>query len=327
MTVHAQPYGLVLFSGNSNKQLAQEIVDQLKIPLSKATIGRFNDGEINIQLHANIRQKDVFIVQSICTTEYSSVNDAIIELFLMIRTIKRSSARSINVVIPYYGYARQDRKVKPRVPISAADIALLLEKAGVDRVITVDLHCGQIQGFFHKAPVDNLYGATVFIPYLASKTDFEHVVIVSPDAGGVERATQFARNLKKAGIEAEMAVISKQRPSAGVIGSMHLIGDVNNADAIIVDDMCDTGGTLIKAAQLLKNNGARRVFAVITHPVFSGNALDKLDSSTIDEMIIANTIPLRGPTPANITCISVAPLLSKVIKRIQNGKSISELYE
>ena len=318
---------IVLFSGNANKPLAEEIAQYLDVELGEATIGRFNDGEINIQLLTNTGQKDVFIIQSTCSTEENSINDNLMELFLMIRTVNRLSVRSITIVIPYYGYARQDRKAKPRVPISAADVALLLEKAGIDRVITVDLHCGQIQGFFHNAPVDNLYGSTVFVPYVASKKDLKNVVVISPDAGGVERASQFAKDLKKNGVESGMGVISKQRAGAGVVGSMHLIGDVTDADAIIVDDICDTGGTLIKAAELLKEQGARRVFAVITHPVFSNNAIEKIAASTIDEMIIANTIPLRGEIPDNITYISMAPLLGEAIKLIQRGESVSVLFE
>jgi len=318
---------VVIFSGNSNKQLAEEISQYLNIELGEATIGRFNDGEINIQLLTNTGQKDVFIIQSTCSTKENSINDNLMELFLMIRTVNRLSVHSITIVIPYFGYARQDRKVKPRVPISAADVALLLEKAGIDRVITVDLHCGQIQGFFHNAPVDNLYGATVFVPYISCKKDLKNVVVIAPDAGGVERASQFVKDLKKNGVESGMGVISKKRAGAGVVESMHIIGDVADADVIVVDDICDTGGTLIKAAELLKEHGARRVFAVITHPVFSNNAMEKIGASVIDEMIIANTIPLRGEIPANITYISMAPLLGEAIKLIQRGESVSVLFE
>ena len=318
---------MVLFSGNANKSLAEKIAHYLDMPLSDATVDRFNDGEINIQLLTNVRKKDVVIIQSTCATEKNSINDNVMELLLLIRTVKRSSAKSITVVIPYFGYARQDRKTKPRVPISAADMAFFIEQAGANRVIAVDLHCGQIQGFFNDIPVDNLYGATMFGSYIASKKDLSNVVVISPDAGGVERASQFMKTLKKQGIQSHMGVISKQRAGAGVVDSMHLIGNVQDADAIIVDDLCDTGGTLIKAAELLKNHGARRVFAVITHPVFSLNALEKLGSSVIDEMIIANTIPLRGMPPSNITYLSVAPLLGEAIKRNQNGQSISALFE
>jgi len=315
----------LIFSGNATMDLANKVAEYLHIPLGKALVQKFNDGEIQIQIQENVRNRDVFIIQSTCPSATQSINDNLMELFLLVRTMKRSSTGSITVVIPYYGYARQDRKTTPRVPISAADVAMLLEQAGVDRVLTVDLHCGQIQGFFRNAPVDNLYAASVFIPYLAEK-DLQNVVVVSPDAGGVDRANKFLKQLEKKGIPADIAMISKQRAAAGVIGSMNLIGDVTNADAIIVDDMCDTGGTLVKAAQLLKDSGARRVFAVITHPVFSSKAMEKIGASVLEEMIIADTIPLRGTVPANITTISVAPLLGQAILRIQCGESVSALF-
>jgi len=317
---------IVLFSGNSNQQLAQEIADHLDLELGSATVAKFNDGEINIQLHTNVRQKDIFIIQSTCHTEHNSINDNLIELFLLIRTMKRSSARSITVVIPYYGYARQDRKTAPRVPISAADVAAMLEQAGIDRVLTIDLHCGQIQGFFRDIPVDNLYASPLFAAHIADQ-DMQNIVVISPDAGGVQRASKFQSHLQKMGIPSNMALISKQRSGAGVIDSMQLIGSVEGADAIIVDDLCDTGGTLIKAAELIKTKGARRVFAVITHPVFSHNALSKIGSSIIDKMIITNTIPLCGDIPANITYISVASLFAEAIQRIHNGESVSALFE
>lgn len=294
---------VVLFSGNANLPLANKVADYLNMPLGSATVSKFNDGEIQIHVDNSVRDKDVFIIQSTCPSEKQSINDNLMELYLLIRTMKRSSAKSITAVIPYYGYARQDRKTSPRVPISAADVALMLETAGIDRVLTVDLHCGQIQGFFHNVPVDNLYAASVFIPYLLEKK-LNNVVVVAPDAGGVERANRFVTSLSKKGVDAEIAIISKQRASAGVISSMHLIGDVKGADAIIVDDICDTAGTLVKAAELLKNNGANKVYAILPHAVFSGNALDKIRNSVIDEMMIADTIPLRGQVPTNITTIS-----------------------
>lgn len=245
---------------------------------------------------------------------------------MLIRTIKRASAESITVIIPYYGYARQDRKSAPRVPISAADIALLLEAAGADRIVAVDLHCGQIQGFFHNAPVDNLFASVVFVPYFAEK-GLNKVVVVSPDAGGVERANKFMDNLRSHGVKADLAIISKQRSGAGVVDTMNLIGDVKGADAIIVDDLCDTGGTLVKAAQLVKDCGANHVYAAVTHPVFSGDALQKIGASVIDEMVVSDTIALRGEVPANLRCLSVAPLLGETVYRIHYGESISELFE
>ncbi len=315
----------ILFSGNANIPLAQEVADYLGIPLGKAKIGKFNDGEIQIVVEQNVRNKEVFILQPTCTNGTQGINDNLMELFLLIRTMKRASADIITAVIPYYGYARQDRKSAPRVPISAADVAMLLEVAGADRILTIDLHCGQIQGFFHNAPVDNLYASTMFFPYFSNKK-MDNVVVVSPDAGGVERAKKFMEFLIKNGTPARMAMVSKQRAKAGVIESMNLIGDVEGADAIIIDDMCDTAGTLVQAAKLIKDLGANRVFAVVTHPVFSGSALDRIRNSVLTEMVISNTIPLRGDVPDNITVISVAPLLGEAIRRIHLGESISDLF-
>lgn len=317
---------VLLFSGNSNPKLAEEVANYLCIPLGSCTVDRFNDGEINIHINQSVRNKDVFIIQPTCPGSAQSINDNLMELFLLVRTMKRSSAASITAIIPYYGYARQDRKTAPRVPISASDVALLLETAGVDRVVTVDLHCGQIQGFFHYAPVDNLYAATMFVPYFASK-ELQNVVVVSPDAGGVSRAKTFMEHLNKLGVPARLAIISKQRAKAGVIETMNLIGDVEGCDTIIVDDLCDTGGTLALAAKLLKDNGATHVYAAITHPVFSGSALNKIGSSAIDEMVISDSIPLKGVPPANIKVISLAPLLGEAIKRLYLGESISDLFK
>lgn len=316
----------LIFSGNSNPELAQKVVDLLNIPLGKAKIGTFNDGEIQIQIEESVRNKDVFIIQPTCSSITQSVNDNLVELCLLIRTMKRASAASITAVIPYYGYARQDRKTKSRVPISAADIAYILEQCGATRIITIDLHCGQIQGFFQNIPVDNLCASVEFSHYFADKK-LNKIVVVSPDAGGVERASQFILELQKKGISADLAIISKQRAKPGVISSMNLIGDVKDCEAIIIDDMCDTGGTLVKAAQLLKDSGARRVFAAVTHPVFSGQALKLIGESVIEEMIITDTIPLRGNAPSNIKIMSIAPLLSKAILRIQLGESVSELFK
>lgn len=315
----------ILFSGNANPELARNVAVHLGVPLGKAKVARFNDGEIQIHIDENVRNKHVYIIQPTCPSASQSINDNLMELFLLIRTMKRSSAASITVIVPYYGYARQDRKLRARVPISAADIACMIEHAGATRVVTIDLHCGQIQGFFQNVPCDNLYGSVVFAPYIAQK-ELSNIVVVSPDAGGVERANQFILELGKKGISADMAVISKQREKAGVVGSMHLIGDVRGADAIIIDDMCDTGGTLCKAAELLKQNGARRVFAVITHPVFSKNALETIGNSVIDEMIIADTIPLRGEAPANMRVISMASLLADAIACLDQGESLSALF-
>lgn len=319
--VHAEDSYLI-FSGNANLPLAQKIVDYLGAPLGKATVKKFNDGEISINIQQSVRNKDVFIIQPTC----KSVNDNIMELFLLVRTMKRSSAASITAVIPYFGYARQDRKSAPRVPISASDVAMLLEQAGADRVIAVDLHCGQIQGFFHDTPVDNLYASIVYVPYFAQK-GLQKAVVVSPDAGGVDRAKKFKDHLERRGVPCTLAIISKQRADAGVVGAMNLIGSVDGCEAIIVDDICDTGGTLIKAAELLKEMGATKVFAAITHPVFSADAVKKIGDSVIDEMIVTDTIALREPAPANMVVLSVAPLLGEAIRCIQTGGSISELFQ
>jgi ribose-phosphate pyrophosphokinase len=317
---------IMVFTGNANSELAQKVADYLDVPLGSAVIDRFNDGEIQIHVKESVRGKDIFIIQPTCQSDKQSVNDNLMELFLLVRTMKRASASSITAIIPYYGYARQDRKTTSRVPISAADISLLLETAGIDRVVTVDLHCGQIQGFFRNVPVDNLYASPVFVSYISSKK-LNNIVIVSPDAGGVERAKKFSDSLHKKGISTEMALISKERAKAGVVASMGLIGNVKGANAIIIDDLCDTGGTLVKAAQLLKDQGASKVFAIITHPVFSGNALEKIQNSVLEEVIISDTIPIRGNAPANVRLISVAPLIGEAIQRINQGKSISVLFE
>ncbi|MBP6870292.1 ribose-phosphate pyrophosphokinase [Candidatus Babeliales bacterium] len=315
----------VIFSGNANHALAEKIAHHLGVSLGSATISRFNDGEINIHINESVRGKHVFVIQSTCSNTTESINDNLMELLLLIRTFKRASAGTITVVMPYYGYARQDRKSSPRVPISAADVATMIELAGADRILTVDLHCGQIQGFFRDIPVDNLFAAKTFIPYLIEQ-NLVNPVVVSPDAGGVERASKFLQSLEKQGISADMALISKQRASAGVIASMNLIGNVQGADAIIVDDICDTAGTLIKAAQLLKDQGAHRVFAVITHAVFSGDAMEKIRNSVIDELIIADTIPAKGDVPSNIAYISVSSLIAQAIYRIHHSESVSELF-
>jgi ribose-phosphate pyrophosphokinase len=316
----------LIFSGNANHWLAEKVAEHLKISLGKIDLGRFNDGEIRVSINENVRNRDVFLIQSNCPSEHQSVNDNIMELFLMIRALKRASVASITAVIPYYGYARQDRKTSGRVPISAADIAMMLEGAGVDRVVTIDLHCGQIQGFFHNIPVDNLYACPLFTSYLVNRA-LHRVVVVSPDAGGVERAKKFSEDLSKHGIYAEMALISKQRIKEGEVHSMALIGDVQGADTVLIDDLCDTGGTLAKAAALLKESGANRVFAVVTHPVFSKTALKVIENSVIDELLVADTIPLRGKIPPNIHIISVGSLLGEAIRRIQLGESISTLFD
>jgi ribose-phosphate pyrophosphokinase len=320
----SHPY--LIFSGTTNPALSGAIAECLQVPLSPVTISRFNDGEIKIKIDENVRNSEVFIVQSICTTDRSTVNDNLMELYLLIRAMKRSSAGTITAVIPYYGYARQDRKTESRVPISASDVAMLIEVAGADHLICVDLHCGQIQGFFHSATVDNLYASPIFVRYFSEKKDLVQPVVISPDAGGVERAKKFVEGLAWYGIDAGLAMIVKQRAGAGAIEKMNLVGDVAGSDVIIVDDICDTAGTLVQAAKELSRAGARRVFACISHPVLSGPALERVSSSCITELVVTDTIPAKENLPPNIIQISVAPLVAEAIQRIHNGESISHLF-
>mmetsp|Transcript_22735 Transcript_22735/g.31752 ORF Transcript_22735/g.31752 Transcript_22735/m.31752 type:complete len:504 (+) Transcript_22735:82-1593(+) len=319
--------GLKLFSGNGNMALASEIARFLGINLGKATVGRFADGEVNVMVHENVRGKDTYIIQPTCPP----VNDNIMELLLMVSTLRRASARRITVVIPYYGYARQDRKMQARVPISAADVARLLESMGIDRVIAVDLHCGQIQGFFGpRVPVDNLDGGVVGLDYFGSK-DLHNPVVVSPDAGGVYRAKKFKEGLayKHDMQDIGLAMIIKQRARAGTVDQMDLVGDVTDCDCIIVDDMIDTAGTLCKAADVLVAKGARRVFAFASHGLLSGPGNDRIANSKLEECVILNTIPTSPQREANekLTELSVAPLLAQTIFNIHAKKSISALFK
>jgi len=319
--------GLKLFSGNGNMALSLEIAKTLGLNLGKATVGRFADGECNVRILENVRGKDVYVVQPTCPP----VNDNIMELLLMVSTLNRASARRISVVIPYYGYARQDRKMQARVPISAADVARLLEAMGVDRVIAVDLHCGQIQGFFGpRVPVDNLDGGIVGIDHFGGK-DLHNPVVVSPDAGGVYRAKKFKEGLayKYDMEDIGLAMIIKQRARAGTVDSMDLVGDVNDCDCIIVDDMIDTAGTICKAAAVLKQKGARRVFAFASHGLLSGPGNERIAASKMEECVILNTIPSSPQREANdkLVVLSVAPLLAQTIFNIHAKKSISALFK
>lgn len=319
--------GLKIFSGNGNMALASEIVKILGVNLGKATVGSFADGEVNVMIHENVRGKDVYIIQPTCPP----VNNNIMELLLMVSTLNRASARRVTAVIPYYGYARQDRKMQARVPISAADIARLLEAMGVDRVIAVDLHCGQIQGFFGpRVPVDNLEGGIVGIDHFGCK-DLHNPVVVSPDAGGVYRAKKFKEGLehKYEMRDISLAMIIKQRARAGVVDQMDLVGDVADCDCIIVDDMIDTAGTLCKAADVLVAKGARRVFAFASHGLLSGPGNDRIANSKMEECVILNTIPSTPQRAANekLTELSVAPLLAQTIFNVHAKKSISALFK
>eukprot|EP00898_Chlorokybus_atmophyticus_P002078 jgi/Chlat1/2871/Chrsp195S03013 len=315
----------VVFCGTANQPLGLEIGKALNISLGELLVVRFADGEKSIKINTSVRNRDVFIVQPTSPP----VNENLMELFLTVSTMRRASARTITAVIPYYGYARQDRKTQARVPISAADVARLLEASGVDRVISMDLHCGQIQGFFSpRTPVDNLPGSLVAYPYFIKK-GLTDPVVVSPDAGGVERATIFRNGLSKSGMETGFAMIIKQREVANQVKSMDLVGNVENKDVIIVDDMIDTATTLCKAAKELKDAGARRVFAFATHPVFSNNAMDKIQASVMDEVVVINTIfldPVQLEAHPKIKQLNVGPVLAEAIRRISTNESISAIF-
>lgn len=309
-----------LFAGNAIPELAQKIADRLGIKLSEATVGRFSDGEVQVQINENIRGCDVFVIQSTC----APTNDNLMELVVMIDAMRRASAGRITAVVPYFGYARQDRRVRSaRVPITAKVVADFLSCVGVDRVVIVDLHAEQIQGFF-DVPIDNLFGSPVLLEDLRNK-HLENPVIVSPDIGGVVRARAMAKLLN----DIDIAIIDKRRPRPNVSQVMHLIGEVENRDCIIIDDMVDTGGTLCKAADALKERGARAVYAYATHPVLSGSALDNITNSKIDEIVVTDSIPLTDAIKATgkVRSLTLAPMLAEAIRRINNEESISAMFE
>lgn len=312
------PEGIKFFTGNAHRDLAHEIANYLDIPVADATVTKFSDGEIMVQIHENVRGSDVFILQPTCMP----VNHHIMELLLMVDALKRASAGRITAVIPYYGYARQDRKVQPRVPISAKLVADLITAAGTNRILTMDLHAAQIQGFFN-IPVDNLYAAPVLLEYVKNKYDSKNLVIVSPDAGGVERARSFAKKL-----QCSIAIIDKRREVANVSQIMKVIGDVRKKNTIILDDMVDTGGTTIQAAEALKEKGAKKVIAACTHAVLSGNAVDKVNNSVLEELLVTNTIPLNSKKEQcrKLTVLSIASLIGEAIRRIHEESSISSLF-
>ena len=308
-----------IFTGNANPQLAEEICDYLHLPLSQMIVRRFSDGEILVEVGENVRGTDVFIIQPTSPP----VNDNLMELLIMLDAMKRSSARRITAVIPYYGYARQDRKVAPRVPITAKLVADLITAAGAGRVLCLDLHAGQIGGFF-DIPVDHLFAAPVMLDYLrASLPVGQQAVVVSPDSGGVERARAIAKRLETA-----LAIIDKRREKANVAEAMHIIGDVRDKLAIVVDDMIDTAGTLTEAVRALHDHGAREVWVAATHPVLSGPAVERIEKSPLTRMVVSNTIPLSEQALAaeKIISLSVAPLLGEAIKRIHMEDSVSSLF-
>ena len=307
---------LKIFSGNANIPLAQEICDILGVPLGKSTVKSFSDGEIMVEIGENVRGRDVHIIQPTC----EPANENLMELLVMIDALKRASAATITAVIPYFGYARQDRKVKPRTPITSKLVADLLTTAGADRVLTMDLHAGQIQGFFN-IPVDHLYSAPVLLDDM--KDRFEDVVVVSPDAGGTERARAFAKRLN-----AGLAIIDKRRSGPNVSEVMHVIGDIEDRVCVIIDDMIDTAGTLCQAAKVLKEKGARTVYACAAHPVLSGPAIDRINASELEEVLVTNTIPTddKRANCAKLRSVSVAGLLAEAIRRIYGDESVSSLF-
>ena len=306
-----------IFSGNSNRLLAEELCEFIGVPIGQASVKTFSDGEIAVEIQENVRGKHVFIVQSTC----SPVNDNLMELLIMIDAMKRASAGLITAVIPYYGDARQDRKAAPRTPITAKLTADLITAAGATRVLSMDLHAGQIQGFFN-IPVDHIYAMPISLKYIKENMG-DDIVVVSPDAGGVERARAFAKRLGSS-----LAIIDKRRTGPNVAEVMHIIGDVEGRVVLIVDDMVDTAGTLTQAAKALAENGAKKVCASCTHPVLSGPAIERINSSHIEEMVVTNSIPLseNGQKCSKISVLSVAPLLGEAIKRIHSDDSVSSLF-
>ena len=307
-----------IFAGNSNPPLARDICHGLEIPLGEALVETFSDGEIRVEIKENVRGCDVFVIQSTCAPG----NDNLMELLIMLDAFRRASAKRVTAVIPYYGYARQDRKVAPRVPISAKLVADLITTAGASRMLTMDLHSGQIQGFFN-IPVDNLYASPVLLQYLERRFAGERSVVVSPDAGGAQRARAFATKLNVA-----MAVIDKRRADANVVEEMNIIGEVEGKSAILIDDMVDTAGTIAMAAEALIRAGANKVIGCCTHPIFSGKALDRINDSPMEEMVVTDTIPVSDKVArcGKIKPLSVAPLIGEAIHRTHLERSISSLF-
>jgi ribose-phosphate pyrophosphokinase len=308
----------VLFTGNANPALSQEIASHLGISLGQASVGRFSDGETTVEIQQNVRGREVFVVQSTC----APTNDNMMELLIMVDALKRASAQRITAVIPYFGYARQDRRPRStRVPISARVVADLLETVGVNRVLTMDLHADQIQGFFN-IPVDNIYASPVLLSDLQAKK-YDDLVVVSPDVGGVVRARALAKQLG-----CDLAIIDKRRPKANVSEVMNIIGEIDGRNCVIMDDMIDTAGTLVKAAEVLKDRGAKSVYAYCTHAVFSGPAIERIKASHLDEVVITNTIPLSetAKSTPKIRQLSTAFLFAETIRRITDGDSVTSLF-
>ena len=310
----------LVFTGNANPALAAEIASHLGISLGAADVGRFSDGEVTVEIKQNVRARDVFVVQSTC----APTNENLMELLIMVDALKRSSAERISAVIPYFGYARQDRRPRStRVPISAKVVANMLQAVGVSSVIMMDLHADQIQGFF-DIPVDNIYASPVLLGDLRQK-NYDDLLVVSPDVGGVVRARALAKQLG-----CDLAIIDKRRPKANVSEVMHVIGDIEGRNCVIMDDMIDTAGTLVKAAEVLKERGAKKVYAYCTHPIFSGPAIERIAQGTaLDEVVVTNTIPLSDAAAqcTKIRQLSVAPLIAQTIQRIARGDSVMSLFQ
>ncbi len=309
---------MMVFTGNANPELARKVVERLDIPMGKANVGRFSDGEVSVEIQENVRGKDVFIIQSTC----APTNDNLIELIVLADALRRASATPITAVVPYFGYARQDRRPRSaRVPISAKVIADIMSTVGIDRVLTVDLHADQIQGFF-DIPVDNVYGSPVLLDDILDQ-EYENTIVVSPDVGGVVRARAVAKQL-----DCDLAIIDKRRERANESQVMNIIGDVNGRTCILVDDMCDTAGTLCKAAQALKKNGAAKVVAYATHAVLSGPAIQNITGSELDEFVVTDTIPLSEEALSceKIRQLTLAPMLAEAVRRVCNEESISAMF-
>jgi ribose-phosphate pyrophosphokinase len=309
----------MLFAGGSNTELARRVADELRVDLGRADVGRFSDGEVMVEIHENVRGHDVFLLQSTC----APTNDSVMELLIMADAIKRASATRITAVIPYYGYARQDRRPRSaRVSISAKVVADMISAVGVDRILTVDLHADQIQGFFNIA-VDNVYGSPVLVDYISAK-DYKNPIVVSPDVGGVVRARAIAKQIN----DLDLAIIDKRRPHANETKVMNVIGDVDGKTCILVDDIVDTAGTLCTAAQALKEEGAIQVVSYVTHPVFSGPAIERIAASELDEIVVTDTIPLSKEAQGcnKVTQLSLDRLLAESIRRVSNEESISAMF-
>ncbi len=309
----------MIFSGNANKELAQHIANNLSIPLGKAQVGHFSDGETLVEIQENVRGREIFIVQSTCAPS----NDNLMELIIMADALRRASAARITAVVPYFGYARQDRRVRSaRVPITAKIVADMMAAVGISRLVTVDLHADQIQGFFYM-PVDNLYSTQMMLEDIAQH-NYQNVMVVSPDVGGVIRARAIAKRIPGA----DLAIIDKRRPQPNEAQVMHIIGDVRDRDCIIVDDIADTAGTLCKAVEALRENGAAKVAAYITHPVLSGKAIETIEASSLDELVVTDTIALRPEArkSGRIRAISLSPMIAEAIRRISGAGSLSRMF-